>query len=75
VQTFVGAAKLAAASDEPAAVLRARVTSRAGTTEAALKAMEANHVKHAIVDAARAAAARSKELGDEFGSDEARTSK
>ncbi len=40
VQTFAGAARLAAGSDEPAAVLRARVTSKAGTTEAALKAME-----------------------------------
>ena len=69
VQTFVGASKLAAGSDEPAAVLRARVTSRAGTTEAALNAMEAGDVKRRIMDAARAAARRSKELGDEFGKD------
>lgn len=69
VQTFVGASKLAAGSDEPAAVLRERVTSRAGTTEAALNAMEAGDVKRRIMDAVRAAARRSKELGDEFGKD------
>ena len=69
VQTFVGAANLAAGSNEPAAVLRARVTSKAGTTEAALKTMEANDIKHKIVEAVRAAARRSRELGDEFGKD------
>ena len=69
VQTFVGAAKLAAGSSEPACVLRARVTSKAGTTEAALKAMDANNIKHKIVEAVRAAARRSSELGDEFGRD------
>ncbi len=69
IQTFVGAAKLAAGSKEPAAVLRARVTSKAGTTEAALKIMEANDIKHKIVEAVRAAARRSRELGDEFGKD------
>ena len=71
VQTFVGAAKLAAGSDEPAAVLRARVTSKAGTTEAALKSMEASGIKGKIVDAVHAAARRSRELGDEFGKDQA----
>lgn len=67
LQTFVGAAKLAAGSSESAGALRARVTSKAGTTEAALKVMEANDVKRRIVEAARAAARRSSELGDEFG--------
>lgn len=69
VQTFVGAAKLAAGSSESAGVLRARVTSKAGTTEAALKSMDANNVKHNIVEAVRAAAKRSSELGEEFGQD------
>ena len=73
VQTFVGAANLAAGSNEPAAVLRARVTSKAGTTEAALKTMEANDIKRKIVEAAYAAATRSRELGDEFGNDQAAT--
>jgi pyrroline-5-carboxylate reductase len=67
VQTFVGAARLAAASEEPVTVLRARVTSKAGTTEAALKSMEADEIRRKIGDAVRAAAERSKQLGDEFG--------
>lgn len=70
VQTFVGASKLADGSDEPVAVLRARVTSKAGTTEAALSAMEASDVRRRIMDAVHAAARRSKELGDEFGNDD-----
>lgn len=67
--TFTGAAKLAAGSADPVETLRARVTSRAGTTEAALKSMEASEVKRRIVEAIHAAARRSKELGDEFGKD------
>jgi pyrroline-5-carboxylate reductase len=67
VQTFVGAARLAAASEEPVTVLRARVTSKAGTTETALKSMEADEIRRKIGDAVRAAAERSNQLGDEFG--------
>jgi pyrroline-5-carboxylate reductase len=69
IQTFAGGARLAAGSDEPVAELRARVTSKAGTTEAALKSMEANRIKHRIVDAVHAAATRSSELGEEYGKD------
>ena len=66
--TFLGASKLAAASgDEDVGVLRARVTSKNGTTERALLSMEANHVKQHIITAAHAAAARSREMGDELG--------
>ncbi len=36
LHTFSGAAKLALGSDESAAVLRARVTSKGGTTERAI---------------------------------------
>jgi pyrroline-5-carboxylate reductase len=67
VQTFAGAATLAAGSADPAAVLRARVTSKAGTTEAALLSMETQQVKSKIVEAVHAAAKRARELGDEFG--------
>lgn len=67
LDTFAGAVKLAAGSSEDAAVLRARVTSKGGTTERALKSMETDRVKEAIVRAVRAAAERSRELGDEFG--------
>ena len=67
VATFAGAAKLAAQSSEPASVLRERVTSKGGTTYAALTTMGERGVKEAIVDGVLAAAARSVELGDEFG--------
>jgi len=67
IATFTGAAQLAAQSDEPVSVLRERVTSKGGTTYAALSSMEADGVKDAIVRALKAAAARGKELGEEFG--------
>ncbi|MES2183238.1 MAG: pyrroline-5-carboxylate reductase [Pseudomonadota bacterium] len=66
--TFSGASALAAQSDEPASVLRERVTSKGGTTYAALSAMERDGVKAAFVRAMRAAEKRAKELGEEFGS-------
>lgn len=65
--TFTGAAQLAAQSDEPVALLRERVTSKGGTTYAALTSMEASGVKDAIIAAVKAAARRGKELGDELG--------
>jgi pyrroline-5-carboxylate reductase len=67
IATFVGASQLAAESSEPVAVLRERVTSKGGTTYAALTSMEASGVKDAIGKALKAAAARGKELGEEFG--------
>jgi pyrroline-5-carboxylate reductase len=66
--TFSGASALAAQSDEPASVLRERVTSKGGTTYAALSAMERDGVKAAFVRAMRAAEKRARELGEEFGS-------
>ena len=39
IETTLGAARLAAQSEEPASILRERVTSKGGTTEAALRAM------------------------------------
>ncbi len=67
--TFTGAAQLAAQSAEPVALLRERVTSKGGTTYAALTSMENAGVRQAIVNAIKAAAARGQELGDEFGRD------
>ncbi len=69
IATFTGASKLAAESREDAAVLRARVTSKGGTTERALASMEADAIKAAIGRAVKAAADRSRELGDELGKD------
>ena len=65
--TFAGATSLAAASDEPPDVLRERVTSKGGTTYAALSSLEADGVKAAFVKALKAARQRARELGDEFG--------
>ena len=69
IATFTGAAQLAAQSTEPVSVLRERVTSKGGTTYAALTSMEDAGVKAAIVKALHAAAARGRELGEEFGRD------
>jgi pyrroline-5-carboxylate reductase len=67
--TFVGASQLALQSPEPVSLLRERVTSKGGTTHAALSSMEAGGVKGAIVSAIKAAADRGRQLGDEFGRD------
>jgi pyrroline-5-carboxylate reductase len=67
IGTFVGASALAQAAEEPPEVLRERVTSKGGTTYAALTAMEAAGIKPAFVQAMHAAQRRAKELGDEFG--------
>ena len=69
--TFTGAAQLAAQSGESVAVLRERVTSKGGTTYAALASMQDAGVKEAIVAAVKAAAARGRELGVELGKDAA----
>ena len=67
VGTFAGGAHLAGASAEPLATLRERVTSKGGTTHAALTALEQAGVKAAFVKAMHAACVRAAELGDEFG--------
>lgn len=67
VGTFAGASELARASDEPPEILRARVTSKGGTTYAALSAMEKDDIKQQFMRAIHAARQRATELGDEFG--------
>jgi len=69
LQTVAGAVKLAEESNEPPAVLRARVTSKGGTTERGLAVLEARQFKQIIADTVAAAARRSRELGDELGAD------
>lgn len=69
LQTMLGAAKLAAGSFEEFATLRAQVTSKGGTTEQAILAMQEAGVKDSIVRALHAAAKRSAELGDILGKD------
>jgi pyrroline-5-carboxylate reductase len=67
LETFYGAAVLARNSQDTPEVLRARVTSKGGTTERALKRLESEAVKQHIVQAVREAAERSRELGDDLG--------
>jgi pyrroline-5-carboxylate reductase len=67
IGTFTGASALAQASTEPPSVLRERVTSKGGTTYAALSAMEAAGVKAQFKTAIRAAEQRARELAAEFG--------
>ncbi len=68
LHTVFGAAKLALEAGEDPSVLRARVTSKGGTTERALASLEADGFMDMLARAVNAAAARSKELGDELGS-------
>lgn len=69
VETFLGAAQLAQQSNEPLSTLRERVTSKGGTTEAALLSFGANGIAGAIEHGIMAAAARGRELGDMLGKD------
>ena len=67
--TFGGATHLARQSVESPEVLRQRVTSKGGTTYAALTSMSDDHVKEAFIKGMLAAQKRASELGDEFGKD------
>ena len=63
VQTLLGSATLLDQSDDGAAALRAAVTSPGGTTAAALRVLEQQGVRAAIIDAVVAARDRSVEMG------------
>ena len=65
--TFTGASALAQSSGEPPSVLRERVTSKGGTTYAAITSMEQDNMAILFMRAMHAARRRAKELGDEFG--------
>jgi len=67
VGTFVGASTLAERSSDPPQVLRQRVTSKGGTTHAAITELENNDVRAIFIDAIYAARERARALGDEFG--------
>ena len=62
-QTLLGAGRLLSESGEPAGALRERVTSKGGTTAAALEAFRNGGFDRIIADGVAAAVARSKELG------------
>jgi len=66
--TFDGAIALSGASPDSLQTLRQRVTSKGGTTHAAISVMENNDLRAVFIDAMYAARQRAQELGDAFGS-------
>ena len=67
LQTALGAARLALASEYSPDQLRQQVTSPGGTTQAALSLMEENGIDRIIADSIRAAIEKSRELADTLG--------
>ena len=66
LETFLGAAKLVSISKESPATLRAKVTSKNGTTAYGIKAMESAETDKKIIRAIHSAHKRSEEIGNEF---------
>lgn len=64
--TLVGAARMVEQGAGDVAELRAQVTSKGGTTEAALRHLESAGLRRIFAEALAAAARRSRELGDEL---------
>lgn len=62
LHTLKGSLTLFEESNEKAGVLRTRVTSKGGTTQAALKILNKQKFNKAVVDAIKAASKRSKQL-------------
>jgi pyrroline-5-carboxylate reductase len=69
LHTVLGAAKLAVSSDSSPSELRKNVTSKGGTTEAALKVFDEEKLAERFARALEAASRRGAELGEELGKD------
>jgi pyrroline-5-carboxylate reductase len=69
LETVLGSAKLAAQSADSPAALRERVTSKGGTTEAALKAFEEQKLAERFLRAVEAARDRGAQLGTQMSKD------
>jgi pyrroline-5-carboxylate reductase len=69
IRTFSGASALAAASADPLPELRARVTSKGGTTHAAIAVLEAEGMQQRFGKALEAARQRAQTMAAEFGRD------
>ena len=67
VETAYGSGRMLRESAETAAKLREQVTSKGGTTEAALKSLESRDVRGIFAAAIKAAAQRSAELAAQLG--------
>ncbi|HYP70490.1 MAG TPA: pyrroline-5-carboxylate reductase [Variovorax sp.] len=69
VATFTGASAQARSAEDSLEAMRQRVTSKGGTTHAAITSMENDGMQPAFIRALWAAQRRAGELGDEFGRD------
>lgn len=67
VETAYGSGSMAREGADTPALLRQQVTSKGGTTEAALKVLESGQVRDVFREAVRAAARRSTELAEQLG--------
>ncbi|WP_085993773.1 pyrroline-5-carboxylate reductase [Oceanobacillus senegalensis] len=64
-QTVIGAGAMLQQSGEPADVLRKKITSPNGTTEAGIHVLEENHMHKILMQCVKSAKERSEELGEE----------
>jgi pyrroline-5-carboxylate reductase len=69
IATLHGAGQLAHTGDGDLARMRAEVTSKGGTTEAAIKSLQAADLRGVLSRALEAAARRSRELAAQFGTE------
>ena len=69
LQTALGAARMASEGEPDVQELRARVTSKGGTTAAAISSFEHDDFHRSVSNALQAAYNRSRELADELGKD------
>lgn len=60
--TLIGAAELLKNSDDDAATLREKITSKGGTTEAAFKSVDLNNIEKIVIGGVEAARKRAEEL-------------
>ncbi|XJZ26136.1 pyrroline-5-carboxylate reductase [Bacillota bacterium Lsc_1132] len=66
VQTLIGAAEMLKTSEKSPSQLRKEVTSPGGTTEAGIRILQENGVQEAFIACIKAAAARSRKMGEEL---------
>lgn len=67
IQTLFGSGRMARDSDGDLARLRAEVTSKGGTTEAALRVLDASDLRGIVAAALQAATERGREMAQAFG--------
>ena len=67
IQTLFGSGRMARDSDGDLARLRTEVTSKGGTTEAALRVFDGSNLRGIVAAAVKAAADRGREMAESFG--------